>query len=203
MLTSLQYRTFATKLKAGATKKTKDSIGRRLGVKRFGGEEVYPGEIIIRQRGFQWTPGENTYYGKDHTIHAKVEGKIAFTRDPYRRRKKTYIHVVTGENPNRVMKNPPPFVYHPELFPELAPNNPQPITLEIPRRGKKCHERNPRPLGAKVAETQEDLSHFLNVKMNINDYAKYSDLAYNNQPDLDLLEDEVERDISQQFKKYF
>ena len=52
MLTSLQYRTFATKLKAGATKKTKDSIGRRLGVKRFGGEEVYPGEIIIRQRGF-------------------------------------------------------------------------------------------------------------------------------------------------------
>ena len=70
MLSSIHYRTFATKLKAGATKKTKDSIGRRLGVKRFGGEEVYPGDILIRQRGFQWQAGENTYSGKDHTLHA-------------------------------------------------------------------------------------------------------------------------------------
>jgi len=48
MLTSIHYRAFATKLKAGATKKTKDSIGRRLGVKKFGGEEVFPGDILIR-----------------------------------------------------------------------------------------------------------------------------------------------------------
>lgn len=43
------------------------------GVKRFGGEEVFPGDIIARQRGFKWHPGENTYYGRDHTIHAKCE----------------------------------------------------------------------------------------------------------------------------------
>lgn len=54
-----------------------------------------------------------------------------------------------------------------------------------------------------MASEEEQSTHFLNVKMNINDYAKYSDLAYNNQPELDLMEDEIERDISQQFKKYF
>ena len=203
MLTSIPQRTFATKLKAGATKKTKDSIGRRLGIKRFGGEEVYPGEILVRQRGFQWTPGENTYYGKDHTIHAKVEGKIAFTKDPYRRRKKTYIHVVTGENPNKAVQNPPPFVYHPELFPDMAPNNPQPIVLDIRKKGCKPHKRNPRPLGAQVCESQSDLNHFLEVRMKMENYSKYSDLAFNNQPEIDLMEDEIERDVASQFKKYF
>ena len=43
------------------------------GIKRFGGEEVFPGDILARQRGFKWHPGKNTYYGKDHTIHSKVE----------------------------------------------------------------------------------------------------------------------------------
>lgn len=44
-----------------------------LGVKKFGGQEVFPGDIVARQRGFKWHPGKNTYWGKDHTIHAKCE----------------------------------------------------------------------------------------------------------------------------------
>ena len=63
-------------MQAGSTKKTKDSAGRRLGLKKFGGEEVFPDEIILRQRGFKWHPGRNTYSGKDHTIHSKIEVSV-------------------------------------------------------------------------------------------------------------------------------
>ena len=66
-------RFFASKMQAGSTKNTKDSAGRRLGVKKFTGEEVFPDDIIIRQRGFKFHPGTNTYYGRDHTIHSKIE----------------------------------------------------------------------------------------------------------------------------------
>ena len=125
------HRTFATKAMAGASKNNKDSAGRRLGLKKFGGEEVFPGEIIIRQRGRKFWPGENTYMGKDHTIHAAKEGRLAWSRDPWRRRKKTYVHVIQRENPNRALVNPPPFVYHPELYPDLAKNNPEPVTADL------------------------------------------------------------------------
>lgn len=64
---------FATKMQATSTNKTKDSAGRRLGVKKFGGEEVFPNDIIIRQRGFKWKPGKNIIIGKDHTFHSKIE----------------------------------------------------------------------------------------------------------------------------------
>lgn len=74
-LTFRLYNNFATKMQATSTNKTKDSAGRRLGVKKFGGEEVFPNDILIRQRGFKWKPGQNTYVGKDHTIHSKLEVK--------------------------------------------------------------------------------------------------------------------------------
>ena len=66
-------RNFSTKMQASSTSKTKDSAGRRLGVKKFGGEEVFPNDIVIRQRGFKWRPGKNTISGLDHTIHSRVE----------------------------------------------------------------------------------------------------------------------------------
>ena len=71
-------RNFATKMQASSTSKTKDSAGRRLGVKKFGGEEVFPNDIIIRQRGFKWKPGKNTASGLDHTIHSRVEVKSRY-----------------------------------------------------------------------------------------------------------------------------
>eukprot|EP00825_Cyclidium_porcatum_P021605 TRINITY_DN24038_c0_g1_i2.p1 TRINITY_DN24038_c0_g1~~TRINITY_DN24038_c0_g1_i2.p1 ORF type:complete len:131 (+),score=19.26 TRINITY_DN24038_c0_g1_i2:62-454(+) len=70
----------ASKMQASSTRNQKDSRGKRLGIKKFGGEEVFPGDIIARQRGFRWHPGDNTYYGRDHTIHAKCEGKVKFVR---------------------------------------------------------------------------------------------------------------------------
>ena len=70
----------AHKKAGGSSRNGRDSEGRRLGVKKFGGEAVIPGNIIIRQRGTKWHPGENVGMGKDHTIFATSEGKVAFRR---------------------------------------------------------------------------------------------------------------------------
>ncbi len=65
----------------GSVKNGRDSRSKRLGVKKFGGETVIPGNIIIRQRGTKWQPGVGTYLGKDYTIHADIEGNVYFDRD--------------------------------------------------------------------------------------------------------------------------
>jgi large subunit ribosomal protein L27 len=62
----------------GSTQNNRDSAGRRLGVKKFGGETVIPGNIIIRQRGTKVHPGNGVGMGKDHTIFALVEGVVKF-----------------------------------------------------------------------------------------------------------------------------
>ncbi len=68
----------AHKKAGGSSRNGRDTEGRRLGVKKFGGEAVVPGNIIIRQRGTKWKPGTNVGLGKDHTIFAVVEGKVKF-----------------------------------------------------------------------------------------------------------------------------
>ncbi len=70
----------AHKKGAGSSRNGRDSNSKRLGVKRYGGEYVIPGNIIVRQRGTKFHPGENVGMGKDHTIYAKIEGVIAFER---------------------------------------------------------------------------------------------------------------------------
>ncbi len=62
----------AHKKAAGSSRNGRDSAGRRLGIKRFGGEIVLPGNIIVRQRGTKWRPGTHVGLGKDHTIFALV-----------------------------------------------------------------------------------------------------------------------------------
>ena len=62
----------------GSTQNNRDSAGRRLGVKKYGGETVIPGNIIIRQRGTKVHPGNGVGMGKDHTIFATVEGTVKF-----------------------------------------------------------------------------------------------------------------------------
>ena len=69
----------AHKKAGGSSRNGRDSAGRRLGVKKFGGEHVIPGNIIIRQRGTKWHPGDNVGIGKDHTIFATVKGNVAFS----------------------------------------------------------------------------------------------------------------------------
>jgi large subunit ribosomal protein L27 len=68
----------AHKKAGGSSRNGRDSDGRRLGVKKFGGEAVVGGNIIVRQRGTKWHPGRNVGMGKDHTLFALVEGKVLF-----------------------------------------------------------------------------------------------------------------------------
>lgn len=83
----------AHKKAGGSSRNGRDSAGRRLGVKKFGGEAVIPGNIIIRQRGTKYHPGANVGIGKDHTIFAITEGKVAFD-------KKAGGRVYVGVEPN-------------------------------------------------------------------------------------------------------
>ena len=70
----------ASKKAAGSTKNGRDSQSKRLGVKRFGGQHVQSGTIIVRQRGTKFYPGRNVRLGRDFTIYAIVEGEVKFER---------------------------------------------------------------------------------------------------------------------------
>lgn len=70
----------ASKKAGGSTKNGRDSSGQRLGVKRFGGEKVLPGTILVRQRGTQFLMGKNVKMGRDFTIYSIVEGLVKFER---------------------------------------------------------------------------------------------------------------------------
>lgn len=93
-----------SKTKAGgSTKNGRDSRSKRLGVKLFGGQEVTTGDIIIRQRGNKYEAGENTFLGKDYTIHAGIDGQVSFrqTRKTLfsgAKRRKTVVFVTPIED---------------------------------------------------------------------------------------------------------
>ncbi|MBB5517223.1 50S ribosomal protein L27 [Amphiplicatus metriothermophilus] len=70
----------AHKKAGGSSRNGRDSIGRRLGVKKFGGEIVAPGNILVRQRGTKFHPGVNVGMGKDHTLFALTGGRVAFSK---------------------------------------------------------------------------------------------------------------------------
>ncbi len=75
----------------GSTRNGRDTAGKRLGVKKFGGEHVISGNILIRQRGTEWHPGTGVGMGVDHTIYAVVEGKVEYRR---RQKGRVYVSVV-------------------------------------------------------------------------------------------------------------
>ena len=70
----------AHKKAGGSSRNGRDSAGRRLGVKKFGGESVLAGNIIMRQRGTKVHPGNNVGMGKDHTLFAKIDGELKFEK---------------------------------------------------------------------------------------------------------------------------
>jgi large subunit ribosomal protein L27 len=70
----------ATKKAGGSSRNGRDSIGRRLGVKRFGGESVFSGTILVRQRGTKFKPLNNVGLGRDHTIYSLVDGTVSFSK---------------------------------------------------------------------------------------------------------------------------
>ena len=80
----------AHKKAGGSSRNGRDSAGRRLGVKRYGGEKVLAGTIIVRQRGTKFHPGAHVGIGKDHTLFALKEGRVAFRK----RRTRSLVEVV-------------------------------------------------------------------------------------------------------------
>ena len=80
----------AHKKAGGSSNNGRDSAGRRLGVKKFGGEAVIPGNIIVRQRGTKFYPAANVGMGKDHTLFALTDGRVKFTT---KRNARTYVSV--------------------------------------------------------------------------------------------------------------
>jgi large subunit ribosomal protein L27 len=84
----------AHKKGVGSSKNGRESESKRLGVKVFGGQEVISGNIIIRQRGTKFHPGKNVGIGRDHTIFAMTDGKVAFSKGM---KDRTFVSVVTTE----------------------------------------------------------------------------------------------------------
>ena len=80
----------ATKKAGGSSRNGRDSAGRRLGVKKYGGQIVVPGNIIVRQRGTKIFPGQNVGMGKDHSIFSVIKGKVEFKKSKLDR---TYVSV--------------------------------------------------------------------------------------------------------------
>ena len=81
----------ATKKAGGSSRNGRDSAGRRLGVKKYGGQFVVPGNIIVRQRGTKIHPGDNVGIGKDHSIFSLVKGKVKFKKSKLNR---TFVSVI-------------------------------------------------------------------------------------------------------------
>jgi large subunit ribosomal protein L27 len=81
----------AHKKSGGSSRNGRDSAGQRLGVKKFGGEAVLAGNILVRQRGTKFWPGENVGLGRDHTLFATVTGAVKFIT---KRNDRTYVNVI-------------------------------------------------------------------------------------------------------------
>ncbi|CAN1273804.1 50S ribosomal protein L27 [Linum perenne] len=95
---NVMFRRWATKKTAGSTKNGRDSKPKFLGVKKFGGERVIPGNIIARQRGTRFHPGNYVGIGRDHTLFALKEGNVKFETHKLSGRK--FVHVVPKEGYN-------------------------------------------------------------------------------------------------------
>jgi large subunit ribosomal protein L27 len=85
----------AHKKAGGSSKNGRDSESKRLGVKRYGGEHVVPGNILVRQRGTHFHPGVNVGLGRDHTLFAKAEGRVVFEKTGPKSR--THVSVVGSD----------------------------------------------------------------------------------------------------------
>ncbi|WP_411288048.1 50S ribosomal protein L27 [Phenylobacterium sp.] len=87
----------AHKKSGGSSRNGRDSAGRRLGVKKFGGEAVLAGNILVRQRGTTFYPGDNVGMGRDHTLFATITGAVKFIT---KRNDRTFVTVVPAQGAN-------------------------------------------------------------------------------------------------------
>ena len=144
----------AHKKGVGSTDNGRDSNSKRLGVKLFGGQAAKAGNIIIRQRGTKYHPGENVYMGRDFTIHAKVDGKVTFKKS-YRNR--MYVSILPDEAVVAAPRKPKPAkAAKAAPAPKAAPAKkaapaPKPEPAPKPVEAKKP-EPAPKPVEAKKPE---------------------------------------------------
>lgn len=123
----------AHKKGVGSTDNGRDSNSKRLGVKLFGGQAAKAGNIIIRQRGTKYHPGENVYMGRDFTIHAKVDGKVSFRKS---HRNRMYVSIDPAGSAAAVASAPAP-QQAPEAAPAPAEETPQPAAAAAPASSEK------------------------------------------------------------------
>lgn len=139
----------AHKKGVGSTDNGRDSASKRLGVKLFGGQVAKAGNIIIRQRGTKYHPGENVYMGRDYTIHAKVDGNVAFKKS-YRNR--MYVSIVPAGAEAPVAPTP---VAKKAAAPKAAPAAAPQAIADIPAAAPAKASKIELPSGKKI--TQDDL----------------------------------------------
>lgn len=129
----------AHKKGVGSTDNGRDSKSKRLGVKLFGGQHAKAGNIIVRQRGTKYHPGENVYMGKDFTLHAKIDGTVAFRR---RRSDRMFVSIVpAGEvavAPPAPTKKAAPKKEAPAPVVEEAPAAARSVAAEAPAEKKQA-----------------------------------------------------------------
>jgi large subunit ribosomal protein L27 len=149
----------AHKKGGGSSRNGRDSNSQRLGVKRYGGQRVIPGNIIIRQRGTKFHPGENVMMGKDHTIYAVAEGFVVFEK-PYRGRR----HISVYPELTPVQGNGEVKQLQPMAFAELTKIKPAKARAEAPAAEMKAKpeapaaeavEEAPAPKKAKAASSKK------------------------------------------------
>ena len=141
----------AHKKGVGSTDNGRDSNSHRLGVKLFGGQLAIAGNILVRQRGTKIHPGDNVYMGRDHTLHAKVDGVVAFSK---KRLNRTFVSIIPfGEE---VVEEAPKKVAKPKK--EAAPKvekveKVEPVAAAAPVEEKKPAAKKPAP--AKKAKVEK------------------------------------------------
>eukprot|EP00249_Psilotum_nudum_P005828 c19249_g1_i1 orf=226-693(-) len=94
---TLLFRRWATKKAGGSSQNGRDSLPKNLGVKKFGGQKVIPGNIIVRQRGTRFHPGDYVGMGRDHTLFALVSGLVRFEKNKLTGRK--WVHIDPADGP--------------------------------------------------------------------------------------------------------
>lgn len=121
----------------GSTQNGRDSNAKYLGVKLFGGQTARAGNVIIRQRGTKWHPGENVYLGKDFTVHAKVDGTVYFHKG---RKGRTYVNIKPYDEVNETVAPTPT---------KVKPTKPEKVEIKVATTVKAAE---PAPEAPKASE---------------------------------------------------
>ena len=186
----------AHKKGVGSTDNGRDSRSKRLGVKLFGGQVANAGNIIVRQRGTKYHAGENTYLGKDYTIHAKVDGTIFFNK---RRGNKTFVSVIPATDVAEAIAPAKPAAKKAAPKPKVEAKE-TPAVAEAPKAEKKASEGAPGDalfaiIGTATVDQKDDLKKIKGVgpklEENLNEVGvfTYEQVSKMNDKACDLLDE--------------